>query len=122
MRALTPGTVDRLRAALPPGGGSCARAFTEEIVLELAYPLGAAESRDPAADEARAARRVLDVIGAAFESSPGARAEGARRLAADGPMLAAFFQNLDLLSDCGRGHAGAVAGLVAAALDARIDE
>jgi hypothetical protein len=116
VRALSPGTLDRLHAALPPGGGSCTRAFAGEIVLELAYPLGAAESRDPNADEAIAARAVLDVIGAAFEGVPGAVAEGARRLAEDAPMLAAFFQNLDLLADCDRGHAKAVAALVAEAL------
>ena len=117
MRSLSPGTVDRLHAALPPGGGSCTRAFAEEIVLELAYPLGAEASRDPAADEALAARRGLQVLGAAFEAAPGAMAAGARRLAADAPLLAAFFQNLDLLEDCERGHAGAVAALVARALE-----
>ena len=117
MRALSRGTVDRLRAALPPGGGSCTRAFAEEIVLELAYPLGAAPSRDPGKDEALAVQRVLEVIGAAFERMPSAVAEGARLLAADASMLAAFFQNLDLLGECDRGHARAVAALVAAALD-----
>ncbi len=116
MRALSPGTIARLRAALPPGGGSCTRAFAEEIVLELAYPLGAAESHDPTADEALAARRVLEVIGAAFDGTPGTREAGARRLAGDAALLAAFFQNLDLLEECARGHAGAVAAVVAAAL------
>lgn len=121
MRSLTRHTIDRLRAALPPGGGSCTRPFAEEVVLELAHPLGAAASRDSAADEALAARRVLETIGAAFGGTPEAREAGARRLAADAPMMAAFFQNLDLLAECERGHAGAVAALVAAALHSPAD-
>lgn len=121
MRALSPGTVDRLRAALPSGGGSCTRAFAEEVVLELAYPLGAEASREPGADEARAARRVLEALGAAFDGTPGAIVQGAHRLAGDAALMAAFFQNLDLLVECERGHARAVAVLVAAALEAPSD-
>lgn len=117
MRTLRPGTSARLRDALPPGRGSCTVSFAAEVVRQVAHPLGAEPSSDPAAGEARAATRVLDLLGAAFEGASDEREAAARRLGADGPMLAAFFQNLDLLEECARGHAGAVAALVAAALE-----
>lgn len=117
LRTLLHRTAEILRGALPPGRGSCTLAFAEEVVREIAHPLGSEESRDPGADEALAAQRVLRLIDAAFGGVPAVRDDAARRLADDPPMLAAFFQNLDLLVDCERGHAGAVAALVAAALD-----
>ena len=114
---LRPGTIARLRDALPPGRGSCTLPFAEEVVRQVAHPLGAEPSPDPEGEEARTAARVLALLGAAFEGTSDARAAAVRRLGKDGTMLAAFFQNLDLLEDCARGHAGAVAALVAAALE-----
>ena len=114
---LRPGTSARLRDALPRGRGSCTLPFAEEVVRQVAHPLGAEPSPDPEGDEARTAGQVLELLGGAFEGTPQARAAAARRLGLDGTMLAAFFQNLDLLEDCTRGHAGAVAALVAEALE-----
>lgn len=117
MRALLSPTLDRLRAALPRGRGSCTLPFAEEVVRQVAHPVGAPDAPDPSASEARAAALVLSLLDAAFSGLGDARGDAARRLAADPPTLAAFFQNLDLLADCAQGHAGAVAALVAAALE-----
>lgn len=117
VRPLRPETLAGLRAALPPGRGSCTLAFAEEVVRQVAHPLGADPSPDPAGSEAAVARRVLGLVEAAFGDEREARDAAARRLAGDAPLLAAFFQNLDLLEECASGHAGSVAALVAAALE-----
>ena len=113
-RPLRDETLAQLRAALPPGGGSCTLAFAEEVVRQVAHTLCAAPA-DPARAEDAAAAEVSALVRESFEGAEAARA-AARRLASEPATLAAFFQNLDLLEDCPRGHARAVAALVAATL------
>jgi hypothetical protein len=116
-RALLEETIARLRAELAPGRGSCTIAFAGEVVRQVAHPLGAAPAADRAAAERRVADDLLALLCAAFDGGA-ARAEAARRLSREPVVLAALFQNLDLLVECPSGHAGAVAALVAGALDA----
>jgi hypothetical protein len=116
VRPLLEETIAAIRAELPPGRGSCTVAFAEEVVRQIAYPLGGAPAPDREAGERGATREVLALVRAAFDGGT-VCAAASRRLADDAVMLAVFFQNLDLLGDCPRGHGGAVAALVAAALD-----
>ena len=116
MRPLLDATTATLRAALSPGHGSCTRTFAEDVVRQVAHPLGAVPAPDRALTEARTAGDVLALLRGAFDGGA-ARAEAARRLAHEPVHLAAFFQNLDLLAECPRGHARAVAALVADALE-----
>ncbi len=114
MRILLDETIARIRAELPHGGGSCTVGFVEEVVRQIVHPLGASPAPDRAGAEREAAAEVLALVRAAFDGGV-SRAAAAGRLADDAVMLAVFFQNLDLLGDCARGHGGAVGALVAAA-------
>ena len=96
--------------------------FLDAVARQVAYGLGAdphssdAESR--AIDAEKRAVSVLRDAGAAgVPSSAEAFDAAARRLLAEPPMLAAFFQNLDLLFEHRAAGAEAVARLLMRAME-----
>lgn len=108
--ALRPETRDRLGARLGALGAGRALPFAEAVVAQVAHPLGAAPADDAGAGE----RAVTDALLHAIADDDATAA--AARLAADAPLLAACYQNLDLLpaSDAA---GDAIALLVGRALD-----
>lgn len=105
-RRLHDATLDWLRGRF--GADGAALPFARAVTLQLARPPGRAAS---AAAELEAARRVAEPLEA--PAAPGAPA----RLAADPELLAAFFQNVDLLFAHGFPGADQVALLVMTALE-----
>jgi hypothetical protein len=93
--------------------------FVETVVLLVAHPLGDPEVPASAPELATADRVIALVERALAGDTQGAEAAG--DLAADPEMLAAFFQNLDLLPRGGHRAADAVALLVMLALS-RLEE
>lgn len=87
--------------------GAAALPFARAVVTQLARAPGAAAAP---AEERRVAEEVAAVLRLARPESRGdAGPERAgERLAADATLLAAFFQNVDLLYDHGYRHADAV--------------
>jgi hypothetical protein len=101
------------------GAGHAALPFAAAVVRQLEgvpEPGGGTRLRAPAAS----ARTVAALVRGC--ERPGGPADGApAALAADPPLLAAFFQNVDLLYRYGHPHADAVGALVMRALEA-LDE
>lgn len=92
MRRLRDTTLSLLRARL--ADRRAALPFAEAVTAQLAHPLGT-EVEDPAEAEARAALRIGDLL---FLCEDPARAsEAVELLATDPVLLAAVFQNADLL-------------------------
>ena len=78
----------------------CTLPFVREVVRQVAYPLGAGRARC-ARHEQETEQRIREMLDVTLSADTGTRAAAARRLAADPELLAAFFQNLDLLHhDC----------------------
>lgn len=120
MRALSPATRQRVRAALGDGPlGAEMVDFVEAVVLQSAHPLGGEASRG-AASERRVADHVIEMLNATLGDER-AVASAARTLAADRPLLAIVFQNLDLLPAPPSSRADAIALLVVLALS-RLEE
>jgi hypothetical protein len=113
LRGLSVATRQELSAALESAGWASALGFAEAVTLQCAYPLGEPPSHQRPASEASAAESVLALLRAA---SHGSQADG--QLERDPVLLAAVFQNADLLYRDGFPHAEAVALLVMHALAA----
>jgi len=115
-RVLGHGCRHALREAAERAAAVAALPFLEAVVLQSAHPLGLdAPAADAAERERHAAELVLDLLfgaGAAIT-----RPDGAARLRAEPLVLAAFFQNIDLLYLHGFGSADAVSELVMRALE-----
>ena len=92
-------------------------AFVEAVIIQRALPLGDAPSgAEPGpTDEERVADQVLRLLDGSTRGDA-ARAGAAAELAADVALLAAFFQNIDLLPTDGGPHVDAVALLTGDAL------
>ncbi|HET6231990.1 MAG TPA: hypothetical protein VFE05_18095 [Longimicrobiaceae bacterium] len=90
------------------------RPFVDAVVAQVARPLGVRDV--PASAEARVRAVVANLIARASDPTPAARVP-AELLVADLVLLAAFFQNVDLLYDGGYAHADAVSMLVMHALE-----
>ena len=121
MRRLPAATRQHLRAAL---AGSAldpeVLAFIEAVVLQVARPLGAGRRRGILRREGELGDRVLALLTASLgDEETVERAAG--ELAADFPLLSAFFQNLDLLPASGSTSADAIPLLVVMALS-RLEE
>ena len=85
------------------------RAFVAAVVQHLAFAAG-----DAAREKIR--ERVMALVGAAVDD--GAAEDAARALAGDPPVLASFFQNVDLLYEgAGYAHADALAAAVLRAVE-----
>ena len=97
-------------------------AFVEAVVIQRAWQLGDSESSraHDQSEEARVAEQVIRMID---ESAGGdaAIAGVAAELAGDLALLAAFFQNLDLLPADRGMHVDAIAVLTAAAVQRLAD-
>ena len=120
MRALSPAARAHVRAAAAAGAlGEEIVEFVDAVALLVAHPLGGATARE-GAFELSTADRVLRLL----ERSLGGEAvvtDAAGELAAEPEMLAAFFQNLDLLPAGGHPAADAIPLLVVLALS-RLEE
>ena len=120
MRALSAATRQRVRAGLGDGPlGAEMIEFVEAVVLQSAHPLGGDASQG-AASERRLTDHVIEMLDAALGDER-AVASAARALAADPPLLAIVFQNLDLLPAPPSSRADAIALLVVLALS-RLEE
>lgn len=98
------------RAALEGEGRAEALPFLEAVAGQVAHRHGEPEG-DPREAELAAGVRALELLLAPEEE------DAAGRLVSEPPMLAAFFQNVDLLYEHRDPHADAVAGLVMRALE-----
>lgn len=103
---LRPATRDRLGERLGALGAGRALPFAEAVVAQVAHPPGAGPATDDGAREREVAGALLAALAA----------DDAVRLAGDAPLLAACYQNLDLLPPADAA-ADAVALLVGRALD-----
>ena len=74
----------------------CTLPFVQQVVRQVAYPLGAERARC-ALHEQETEQRIREMLDVTLSADAETRAAAARRLAADRELLAAFFQNLDLL-------------------------
>jgi hypothetical protein len=132
IRPRKPSTVHRmdaadhgaLRAALGEEDAAAALPFLEAVVQQTAFPLGESVSAAEAPERQRkTVRQVIDLLlatrAAGGEAAAGDRDEAAERLRAHPVLLAAFFQNIDLLYQQAYPHADAVSLLVMRALDNR---
>jgi hypothetical protein len=122
-RALSPACRRWLRERLARSDGGGALPFLEAVVVQAAFPLGL----DLPADER--VEREREVAGLALELLLGAEAAGAAdpgaaaaRLRRDPALLAAFFQNVDLLYRHAFAGADAVSLLVMRALEEPRDD
>ncbi len=119
--ALHPGTRTLLRDALGRLDAAAALPFAEAVVHQVAHPLGARVAAG--APEQRAAREravaavLLATIGAAASRDERLLEQAADQLAADAALLAACYQNLDLLPAFGHAASDAVALLVGRAVE-----
>lgn len=108
-RSPAPETAALLRERL--GDRDPALPFAEAVVLQAAHPLGRAATKRR---EVETAARVADILHERRSGSqPG---EAAAALAADPELLAAFFQNIDLLYAQADPHADVVSGWIMRAL------
>jgi hypothetical protein len=128
MRALSDAARAKLLEALDGGPpGTAALAFAEAVVAQRAYALGGPPAdrtvdesgvgpvaANPSASELRVVDQVIGLIAGAMGASSIPRS--ARELADDPALLAAFFQNLDLLPVEGGASMDRIPLLVAAAL------
>ena len=120
MRVLSPAARAHIRDAVKARQlGEELIGFVEAVVLLVAYPLGNAESHAKA-PEIATAERVIHLLERSL-ANEAVVANAADALAAEPAMLAAFFQNLDLLPAGGHRAADAVALLVMLALS-RLEE
>lgn len=126
MRDLSEAVRIDLRAALHATAmSSLALPFVEAVVLQRAYPLGDSMASGASASERDVAeRRVADqvirlVVASLAEERSTARA--GEELAADPALLAAFFQNLDLLPADGGSPLDGLVRLAGAALQRLTD-
>jgi hypothetical protein len=120
VRALSAATHAHIREiAATEALGETLVAFVEAVVLQVAHPLGGMgeHQRTP---EVAVANQVIGLLGRSL-GGEGVVADAADELAAEPAMLAAFFQNLDLLPAGGHRAADAVALLVVLALS-RLEE
>lgn len=115
-RAPTDASRARFRRALGREFGVCALPFVEAVVVQLVYPLGGPAPASPEEAERAVGDRVVAMLGAST-ADPHFTARAAADLAADAALLAAFFQNVDLLHSHRCPHADAVSLLVMAALE-----
>jgi hypothetical protein len=115
MRALSAAARAHVREVLSRRLGGELIEFVDAVVLLVAHPLGGAGARDDAA-ELTTADRVIALIEQSLAGETAAD-DAANDLAAEPEMLAAFFQNLDLLPSGGHRAADAVALLIMVALD-----
>jgi hypothetical protein len=116
MRTLDEAARGELRAALESSPvGVEALAFVEAVVEHAVHRLGRERSGVLAGATASMARRVVSFLEAATEGEP-SRARAAEELAGEPAILAAFYQNLDLLPAAGFAPADAIALLVLTAL------
>ena len=99
----------RERLAADPG----AIPFAEAVFAQLIGPAGALAGAPPAARDALELH-LADVVLAAAAADPDALA---RRLLAEPPLAAAFFQNLDLLYTHASTHADALSALLMRTLE-----
>jgi hypothetical protein len=113
-----------VRASLHSNGERAAAPFVEAVTVQRARPLGA-DPRPPEAqreEDRDVAAAVLGLVRAATAAREPAReccqtmAESANRLRSDPSLLAAVFQNIDLLYRHGYSHADAVSEIVMRAL------
>ena len=97
----------------------CTQPFVQELVRQVAYPLGVERARC-AQHEQEIERKIRKLLEVTLSADAETRAAAARQLAADRELLAAIFQNLDLLHhDCELAPATALLTAEAlAALDA----
>lgn len=96
-----------LEAAL--GRDDPALGFARAVLVQVALPPGAAQ--DPVAEMA-AARAIAGVLARRAEPAGADGRTPARVLAADPVLLAAFFQNVDLLYDAASPDADRVSGWI----------
>jgi hypothetical protein len=108
-----------LREELEREGALAAAPFLEAVVLQAALPLGLDEPVEgwTARERQTAAEALRLLLGAAAPGGPSVP-DAAARLRGDPRLLAAFFQNIDLLYEHGPAAADAVSLLVMQALDA----
>lgn len=116
MQLLRPSTRAWLADALPPELGAAALPFAEAVIAQVAHPLGAPPAARPGARERLVARRVVRLLAASVRPDP-APARAAARLAGDPTLLAAAFQNVDLLYAHRCPRADAVSLLVMGAIE-----
>ncbi|HET6764777.1 MAG TPA: hypothetical protein VFH27_13925 [Longimicrobiaceae bacterium] len=95
----------------PPG----LEPFVRAVVQQLCASTGAYGQPEEGAAEARVERAARGFVDRAMSGEP--PAELGAGLADDVPLLAAFFQNVDLLYEHGYAQADAVSGLIMAALE-----
>jgi hypothetical protein len=104
-----------------PGGSwsedAAAHPFVEAVVTQVAYPLGASREPDPARE-----REVAERVLALLHSADAAGYAGAEALADNPRLLAALFQNVDLLYEEQHARADAVSVLIMRALEFLEDE
>ena len=101
-------------------GASDASTFIEAVVVQRAQPLGEMATGDPDDTHELVASHVLRLVGYAVGGEAGvARAAG--ELAEDAALLAAFFQNLDLLPPAPDPRADGIALMVGAAIQRLAD-
>ena len=94
--------------------GDAGLAFVEAVIVQRAYPLGEQMTPDSVTEEQVAEKVACLVTWSDMEDE--AKSHAAKALASDPALLAAFFQNLDLLPTNGPPPVGQIALLVAGAL------
>lgn len=121
MRALSDRVRLELGESLARSGWSSAARFAESTILQRAYPLGEPADHEPLEAESIAMEAVLAVLRTAAATEPPPpgelpRGEAETHLARDPVLLAAVFQNIDLLYRDAFAHADGVSALVMQAL------
>lgn len=117
-RALSDAGRARISERLRRGGASAAAAFVEAVTVQAAFPLGLdAPPREWARRERAVADAVLSLLMDAGTGGAGPAPGAPAQLRHDPPLLAAFFQNVDLLYAHGYRDADAVSALVMRALE-----
>jgi len=96
MQQLRPSTHAWLGASLPPELGPRALPFATAVVAQVAHPLGAPAAAHPSRRERAVGRRLVRLLAASVGDAPAVE-RAADALAGDPPLLAAAFQNVDLL-------------------------
>lgn len=126
MRALSASVRERLRAKLEETAlGAAGSAFAEAVVMQRAHPLGEHPSEENASaaalrTEATVASQVLALIALGGEGEAEVE-RAAHELANDPALLAAFFQNLDLLPPDGSPAVNGIALMIVGALQRLAD-
>lgn len=126
MRALSASVRERLRATLEETTlGAAGLEFAEAVVMQRAHPLGGdSNEENPSAAalrvEATVANQVLALIAHSGEGTAEVE-RAAHELADDPALLAAFFQNLDLLPPDGSPAVNGIALMIVGALQRLAD-